>query len=395
MTRTFTICFSALAITTIAGAQPCAPTLLASIDVPGMAQAHDVFIDGHVAYVGAWELGLATFSISDPANPAFLSLTETNDAAFGVIVDDSVAYVADRLGRLVIMDVSDPAAPTTISTVSISGVAHSLAKSGDTLFVVAEPFAGVVPGGVTIIDVADPAAPAIRSYIPSAGGVPSGLDLVDDLLYLTDGFKGLLIYDVFEPGTPLLLSQINPYAGQSAARDVKVVGDYAFCAWHTAGFQVFNVADPAAPIHVASIDTPGDAWSIHVTAHIATMTDRVYIDDLSTLMLIDVADPTTPKSIGDVTIPDAATSHTINGALAYLTTANADPTGGRLDAIDLAPCLPCPADIDADADLTILDFVHLQLAFKAADPIADCNEDAAFTIADFVCYQQLFLAGCP
>jgi outer membrane protein assembly factor BamB len=54
----------------------------------------------------------------------------------------------------------------------------------------------------------------------------------------------------------------------------------------------------------------------------------------------------------------------------------------------------CPADIDMDGALTVLDFITFQLAWQDADPAADCNKDANFDITDFICYQLLFQAGC-
>jgi hypothetical protein len=54
----------------------------------------------------------------------------------------------------------------------------------------------------------------------------------------------------------------------------------------------------------------------------------------------------------------------------------------------------CPADINADGQLNILDFVAFQLLFVAADPAADCDHNGELNILDFVCYQALFQAGC-
>jgi hypothetical protein len=58
-------------------------------------------------------------------------------------------------------------------------------------------------------------------------------------------------------------------------------------------------------------------------------------------------------------------------------------------------CPVCPADINADGVLNILDFVAFQQAFLAADPAADCDNDGRLANpADFICFQQQFLAGC-
>jgi outer membrane protein assembly factor BamB len=55
----------------------------------------------------------------------------------------------------------------------------------------------------------------------------------------------------------------------------------------------------------------------------------------------------------------------------------------------------CPADVNADGELNILDFVAFQNAFTSGDPAADCDGNGAFNILDFVCFQGLFQAGCP
>lgn len=55
---------------------------------------------------------------------------------------------------------------------------------------------------------------------------------------------------------------------------------------------------------------------------------------------------------------------------------------------------PCPADVDMNGRLDIVDFVSLQNAFDDGSPIADCDENGTLDILDFICFQQLFAAGC-
>lgn len=54
----------------------------------------------------------------------------------------------------------------------------------------------------------------------------------------------------------------------------------------------------------------------------------------------------------------------------------------------------CPADLNGDGALDILDFVTMQALFQAGDMAADLNGDGALTILDFIAFQALFLAGC-
>jgi hypothetical protein len=71
-------------------------------------------------------------------------------------------------------------------------------------------------------------------------------------------------------------------------------------------------------------------------------------------------------------------------------------TGQILDKLEsLGPFDICPADVNGDGLLNILDFIYFQNAFVAQDPVADCTADARFNILDFVCFQNLFANGCP
>jgi hypothetical protein len=54
----------------------------------------------------------------------------------------------------------------------------------------------------------------------------------------------------------------------------------------------------------------------------------------------------------------------------------------------------CLADINADGELNILDFVAFQALWLDHHASADCDANLAFNILDFVCFQQLFVKGC-
>lgn len=64
---------------------------------------------------------------------------------------------------------------------------------------------------------------------------------------------------------------------------------------------------------------------------------------------------------------------------------------GANQIVELAPC---DADMNADGELNLLDFVAFQLHWQAHDLIADCDANDQYTILDFVCFQQLFASGC-
>lgn len=57
-------------------------------------------------------------------------------------------------------------------------------------------------------------------------------------------------------------------------------------------------------------------------------------------------------------------------------------------------CSVCPADVNGDGVLDILDFVAFQGAFVDGEPSADCDGNGTLDVLDFVCFQGVFSEGC-
>jgi probable HAF family extracellular repeat protein len=106
--------------------------------------------------------------------------------------------------------------------------------------------------------------------------------------------------------------------------------------------------------------------------------------------LNDLVDP-----IDGVLYLDDAVSITEDGRI--LAQGMVDDTPGFMKKaiVVLTPEGGCPADINGDGELNILDFVEFQNLFVAGDPAADCDASGELNILDFVCFQGLFQAGCP
>ncbi len=55
---------------------------------------------------------------------------------------------------------------------------------------------------------------------------------------------------------------------------------------------------------------------------------------------------------------------------------------------------PCEADCDANAQLSIDDFICFMTTYSLGEASADCDGDGSLTIDDFVCFQTAFALGC-
>ncbi|MCW5757286.1 MAG: hypothetical protein KIT54_08635 [Phycisphaeraceae bacterium] len=55
----------------------------------------------------------------------------------------------------------------------------------------------------------------------------------------------------------------------------------------------------------------------------------------------------------------------------------------------------CPADINGDCQLDLLDWIHFGRLWRQQDPKADFDGDGEFTVFDYLAFQNAFDAGCP
>ena len=96
------------------------------------------------------------------------------------------------------------------------------------------------------------------------------------------------------------------------ARDVEVLGGYAYVADGQAGLQVIDVTDPSNPTIVGGVDT-GFASGVAVSGNFAFVADYS-----SGLQVLDITSPATPTVVGGVSMPDVAYNVAISGNYAYV-----------------------------------------------------------------------------
>ena len=96
-----------------------------------------------------------------------------------------------------------------------------------------------------------------------------------------------------------------------SASDVEVVGELAYLAG--SGLRIIDVSNPAAPVELGALDTPGSASGIEVVG------GRAYLTDVSGLRIIDVSNPAAPVELGAFATPGLAFDVEVVGELAYLT----------------------------------------------------------------------------
>jgi peptidoglycan/xylan/chitin deacetylase (PgdA/CDA1 family) len=89
---------------------------------------------------------------------------------------------------------------------------------------------------------------------------------------------------------------LDPWAGKLVA-----VGRYAYVAGGASGLQIYDIRDPGAPVLTGVCDTPGAAADVFVIGNCAYVADGV-----SGLAVIDVSDPQRPALVRELALPGPA-----------------------------------------------------------------------------------------
>jgi 6-phosphogluconolactonase (cycloisomerase 2 family) len=176
--------------------------------------------------------------------------------------------------------------------------------------------------GLRILDVSNPAAvTSLGAY--EALNSPAGLQVVNNVAYVTDGATGLWILDVSNPAA---ITRLGGYDTSGSASKVHVAGGVAYVADGSAGLQILNVSDPALVVRLGGYDTPGTAYGVQVVGGVAYVADYA-----AGLVILDVSDPETVTLLGAYDTPGGARNVQVVGSVAYV----ADNWGG-LQILDVS-----------------------------------------------------------
>jgi len=160
-----------------------------------------------------------------------------------------------RGGALSAIDVSDPTAPRRVGQVALDEAPIDLAGQGDRVAVLAAG-AGprdTVPSLLVAFDVADAAQPRVLGRADLGTWVPeyAGLAIAGGFAYVATDLDGLVVVDLGQPGGPRAVAHVDAWS----VTDVAVVGALAYAVGQMGG-TVVDVAEPTTPRVLGEV--PGD-----------------------------------------------------------------------------------------------------------------------------------------
>ncbi len=292
--------------------------------------------------------GVDIVDLSIPFDPIMLSRVDTSDCLAGnpgvcahgkvhtialqrfnenTPSEQRFLYTSDNATTTIkITDVTDPSNPQLIQSLSL-GLAsnidsHEVVVRDNRLFVASKnPSSSTTDGWVHIYDVANPANPILLKGFLSGAATHTAMPTYDGktLIVAEERSNGnIKIYDISmidQPNdlqNPVLLTTLNRTSvgiDAHSPHHVHVHGNLMFLPWYEAGLQVFNISDPANPVHVGAFDTyPGTStnfngnWGVDLSHGLK----RVLLSDRKRgLIVVDASGVVAPGDYNQDMIVDA------------------------------------------------------------------------------------------
>ena len=122
-------------------------------------------------------------------------------------------------------------------------------------------------GALAAVDVRNPLDPRLAGRLPGAAPDGRGVLVADDLVYVADAKRGVVVVDASTPARPKEIAVLPVERGE--ARGMFLDGFTLYVAAGTGGLLAVDVADPAAPreisrVHLADGELADDARAVSV-----------------------------------------------------------------------------------------------------------------------------------
>ena len=260
--------------------EPAKPVRIGEIATPGRAQS--VVVDGDTAYVADGAAGVHVIDIARPTTPNVIKTLGGFIDARKVQIADGNLYVLDRTRGMLVYnqhDVRNAQIPRPRRFFRTGGTPINVVIHNDTVYLsddrhglyILEPspfgnfdFRSIVPilaaayaiqetkdmayayvasGNLTLVDVTDIQNPE-TDFRLNTPGLTTGIELRNNIVYLTDQQAGLHIMDVRNPQQPQRIAS-QPTFGN--ATDIVIRETLAYVADGKGGIQTINVSTPESP----------------------------------------------------------------------------------------------------------------------------------------------------
>jgi len=209
-------------------------------------------------YVGCSQ-GMMILGIADPLNPVVLGMVETEYYSDDITVSGHYAYLASKAAGMYIIDVADPFHPTLVNTIdAYSENADNVVSDGEYAYL-SLPFEGI-----WVIDV-NPPGEAEVVHLVDVGGIPEGLELSGDYVYVCSRATTSYSVQVIDISDPVSAEVVASSDSVGSARQIRLNGNYAYVTNTDAGLLTVDIDPPVEIENVDMIYTIGSSREMDIS----------------------------------------------------------------------------------------------------------------------------------
>lgn len=145
-------------------------------------------------------------------------------------------------------------------------------------------------------------------------GSARDVKILGNYAYIADETSGLQIVDITDPANPTLK---GVYSTSDSAQGVALSGNYAYVANNAGGLQIVDITDPANPIAKGTYNTSDATLGVAVAGNYAYIADGI-----NGFEVIDITDPANPTAKGNYNTSGYARDVSVSGNYAYVADGN-------------------------------------------------------------------------
>ncbi len=312
--------------------EPKRPAIERRIPLPEGQQFSDLEVRGDLCYLlRRGPAGLAIYRLRGAEEPELLGSATDQRLRFpmDLVVHAEAVYATFKIAvDLATFDVTDPANPKLVHTHTIEDALAAglgMALVDDRLYVSGDG------GPAPILDVSDPLAPRFLGQWEFEGGWASDLVLTEGLVAIVNQWSGILLYDIGDPTAPtrlVRLTRATPDRPQAGIR-VAARGDCVLVTYASLPAELLDVSDPTAPRVVTGFQLPEVAAAVALTP-----THAILGYASGGLGVVDLGDPSAPEASIELPLEGRVTDLALHGDRAVV--AHSDGALTLVELEDLA-----------------------------------------------------------
>lgn len=268
---------------------------------------YDIYIDGDYAYAAIDDKGLDIFNITVPSAPMLVKNFQAPGDSHGVYIQGNYLYIADGNKGLHVINISTPTSPYTVGKSGGFISFKSINISGDYAYL------GTSSHGLLIMNITDKTSPKrVGNYqLPYVNYYINAVQVKGNYAYILDGGylgnRGFKILNIANPASPILVGSIDSFR----AEHIFVNGNYAYTLGNMSGLTIIDVSEPTLP-KVKGILISGEG--VH---GIFVANNYAYIAGEQHFTIINVFTPTAPFPSGSMNFNSYINSVFVRDNYAY------------------------------------------------------------------------------